>query len=64
MPYRLIVLSAAAEDTSEAYNYYEGVKPGLGDRFMKELIQRFNENSNHPHYYGFIDDKHIFGTLS
>lgn len=59
MPYRLTVLKSAAEDTTEAYNYYEGIKPGLGDRFMAELLQRFNEISKHPQYYGFIDEKHF-----
>ena len=31
----------------------------MGDRFMAELLQRLNEISEHPHYYGFIDEKHV-----
>lgn len=59
MAYRLITLKAAAEDISEAYNYYEGLQPGLGDRFMSELLKRYQEISIHPQYYGFIDDRKI-----
>ena len=59
MAYRLIILKAAADDTSEAYNYYDEIQPGLGDRFLAELLIRFNEISRHPHYYGFIDAQKI-----
>ncbi len=48
MAYRLIILKAAANDTTDAYNYYEEVQPGLGDRFLAELLVRFNEISKHP----------------
>ncbi len=54
MAYRLIVLNAAAEDASEANNYYEGINHGLSDRFMAEWMKRFNEISKHPEYYGFM----------
>ena len=59
MAYQLIILKAAAEDTSDAYNYYEEIQVGLGDRFLAELLLRFNEISKHPHYYGFIDEQKI-----
>ena len=29
MAYRLIILKVAADDTTEAYNYYEEIQPGL-----------------------------------
>jgi hypothetical protein len=48
MAYRLIILKAAADDTTEACNYYEDIQPGLGDRFLAELLVRFNEISRHP----------------
>ena len=59
MAYQLIILKAAADDTTEAYNYYENIQPGLGDRFLAELLVRFNEISRHPQYYGFIDEQKI-----
>jgi hypothetical protein len=59
MEYRLIILKSAADDTTEAYNYYETIQQGLGERFLAELLVRLNEISKHPQYYGFIDDQHI-----
>ena len=57
MKYGLIILKAAAEDTAEAFDYYEAAQTGLGDRFLAELLERFNEIINHPKYYGFIDEQ-------
>ena len=48
MEYRLIILKTAAEDTAEAYSYYEELQPGLGDRFLAEVLERYNEISKHP----------------
>lgn len=63
MVYRLITLKAAADDAKEAYNYYEEIQSGLGDRFLAELLVRFNEISKHPHYYGFIDEQKIIRDI-
>jgi hypothetical protein len=59
MAYKVITLKAAAEDISDAYNYYENARIGLGDRFMSELLKRFSEISAHPQYYGYIDSQNI-----
>lgn len=59
MLYQLIILKTAAEDTEEAFNHYEKIRPGLGDRFLAEVLKRFEEISKHPQYYGFIDEQHI-----
>ncbi|MFM6926053.1 MAG: type II toxin-antitoxin system RelE/ParE family toxin [Ferruginibacter sp.] len=58
MAYTLVILKAAADDTKEAYDYYEEIQTGLGDRFLAEVLVRFNEISHHPQYYGFIDAQH------
>ena len=55
MSYQLVVREEAHLDTVEAYNYYEEKTPGLGERFLDELIQRYAEITEHPEYYGFID---------
>jgi|ERR1035437_3941516 hypothetical protein len=59
MAYRLIILQAAAKDTLEGYNYYEQLQQGLGDRFLSEVLERYNDISKHPQYYGFVDEHHI-----
>ncbi|MBK9531234.1 MAG: type II toxin-antitoxin system RelE/ParE family toxin [Chitinophagaceae bacterium] len=63
MAYRLVILKAAAEDTKDAYDYYEKIQPGLGDRFLSEVLIRFNEISKHPQYYGFIDSQNIIRDI-
>ncbi len=30
-----------------------------GERFLQELIQRYNQIIEHPEYFGFIDEKKI-----
>jgi mRNA-degrading endonuclease RelE of RelBE toxin-antitoxin system len=59
MAYCIIILKTAAEDASEAFDYYERLQPGLGDRFLAEVLERFNEISKHPNYYGFIDEQKL-----
>jgi hypothetical protein len=59
MPYQLIIREEAHLDANEAYNYYEEKSTGLGERFLQELIQRYNEITAHPEYYGFIDEQKI-----
>ena len=59
MSYKLIILKKAAEDTVEAYQYYENLQPGLGDRFLEEVLKRYNDVSKHPHYYDFIDSQNV-----
>lgn len=59
MSYQLVIREEAHLDTVEAYNYYEEKSPGLGERFLDELIQRYTEISQHPEYYGFVDEQKI-----
>jgi ParE toxin of type II toxin-antitoxin system, parDE len=53
MAYRLIIRKAAAE----AFDYYESRQPGLGNRFLAAVPGRYNDISENPRYYGFIDEK-------
>ena len=59
MPYQLVIWEEAHTDASEAYAYYEGKSPGLGERFLQELATRYNEIIEHPEHYGFIDEQKI-----
>jgi hypothetical protein len=59
MPYQLIIRQEAHHDANEAYTYYEEKSPGLGELFLQELTQRYNEIREHPEFYGFIDEQKI-----
>lgn len=63
MAYQLVILKAVAEDTADAYEYYEKIQQGLGDRFLAEVLERYNEIAKHPHYYGFIHSQNIIRDI-
>lgn len=54
MSFTVIVKQEAHQDTIDAYNYYEEKQPGLGERFLEALIQRYQELAEHPTYYSCI----------
>ncbi len=57
MPYQLIIREEAYLEIIEAYNYYQSKSPGLGERFISELLKRYEEIANHPEHYSFIDEE-------
>ena len=59
MPYQLIIREEAHLETLEAYHYYQSKSPGLGERFISELLKRYEEIANHPEHYSFIDERKI-----
>ncbi len=59
MPYTIIIREEAHLEAAEAYSYYEKKSPGLGERFLQELLNRYREIAEHPEHYGFIDEKKI-----
>lgn len=54
MAYNLIVKEDADQDIAVAYLYYEERLEGLGDRFLRELQNRYNQLKENPKHYGFI----------
>ena len=56
MAFTVIVKEEAHNDTIEAYNYYEEKQPWLGERFLDSLQQRYQELSEHPGFYSFINE--------
>lgn len=62
MLYLLIIKEEAHVDIGNAYKYYEGKQIGLGEKFLQALVKRFNDLSQHPTHYSFIEEnaKRIF----
>ena len=48
MTYDIIIKQEALADTQEAYNYYEQIKEGLGDRFLDKLEASYQSLSSYP----------------
>ena len=59
MPYTLIITAAAHKDTTEAYIHYEKQQKGLGERFLTSLSIRYNDLSDHPTHYSFIEEDNL-----
>ena len=63
MAYTLLIRDAAVADAKDAYWYYESKQPGLGERFLEELLQRYFDISRHPEYFTFIDEQKIIRDI-
>lgn len=48
MMYTLSVKPGAEDDIDTAYNRYEDQKVGLGDEFLKELVEYYKKLENNP----------------
>lgn len=52
MSYRIYFHPFAKEDYSDAYEWYENIKEGLGDRFSKAVRSKLKEIILQPKAYG------------
>ena len=59
MAYKILVSQFAHLDTSEAYEWYELQRAGLGEEFLTELELPYQKIANYPEYFGFIDERKI-----
>ena len=64
MKYKLIITKKALLDASDAYYYYEGIRHGLGDRFIESLENRYAALSEHPDYYSYSDKNKIIRDVA
>lgn len=51
MSYKLKIKEEAFGDLSDAYQFYEGERPGLGEDFLSVLESMFLKIQEHPHRY-------------
>lgn len=54
MAYKLIVKEEAIADAVEAFQYYEPQSPGLGERFLRNLVECYHLISSNPTHYGYV----------
>ena len=59
MAYNIVIKQPALDDTREAYDYYENLSVGLGNRFLENAEAAYKSLSLYPSNSGFIDDKKI-----
>lgn len=59
MSFTVIVKQEAHQDIIEAFNYYKEKSPGLGERFLQSLQQRYNDLSENPNFYSYIEEDNL-----
>ena len=52
MEFKIEILLKAYDDVSDAFNYYQSKKEGLGDKFYLDFNNQIIKLSNNPFYYG------------
>lgn len=63
MTYRVVLTSNAKNQIAKSYDYYEEMRLGLGEEFLQELEKRYDDLTNHPEYYSFIDNRKIIRNI-
>lgn len=59
MAYKIVITEQAKEDTQTAYDYYETQQQNLGEEFLQEIVNRYDDLTGHPQHYGYIDNRGI-----
>ena len=64
MKYNLVITKRAMIDEMETYHYYEDIRPGLGDRFIESVENRYAALLEHPDYYSYSDSNKIIRDVA
>jgi hypothetical protein len=54
MAYTLLISAEAQQEETDAYNYYEGIRPGLGDDLLIVLEKSYNKIRENPFYFSYV----------
>ncbi len=54
MSYKLILTADAQNEETDAYNYYEDIRIGLGDDLLSALSKYYNKIIKNPFSFSFI----------
>ena len=59
MSYSLLLAYEAQYEETDAFNYYEEIRRGLGDDLIMELEKCYTKISENPFYYSFLENSNI-----
>ena len=51
MEFKIEILLKAYDDISDAFNYYQTIRDGLGDKFYLDFNNQITKLSINPYYY-------------
>lgn len=63
MSYILNLSKEAHQEETNAYNYYEGIEPGLGDRFLVELKKGYLKIADNPAHYSYLQTSKVIRSF-
>ncbi len=64
MSYALILSYEAQMEETEAYNYYEDIRAGLGEELLSELEICYSKISQNPSAYSYIENSPILRDVA
>ena len=64
MSFKIIVALTAREDTLQALNYYEDIRPGLGDDFLEDLEERYTAICKNPFAFSYTDNRRVLRDVA
>lgn len=59
MKYHLILTADAQQEETDAYNYYENIRSGLGESLLIELEKSYNKIIENPLFYSYVQSSKI-----
>ncbi len=59
MKYKLLVKAEAIQDMTEAFDWYESEKTGLGLEFLNEVEEYYNRITQSPQRYTVYRNQHV-----
>lgn len=59
MKFEINITLAAREETLQTFDYYENIRIGLGDDFLRDLEERYTAICENPYAFSYTDEKNI-----
>jgi hypothetical protein len=63
MNYSLTLTADAQLEETEAYNYYEDIRKGLGEELLAEFKKSYIKIIDNPFYYGYLHTSKILRDI-
>jgi len=63
MKYNLILTFDAQLEEMDAYNYYENIRPGLGEDLLTEFKKSYDKIAENPFYYSYLQSSKILRVI-
>jgi toxin ParE1/3/4 len=63
MSYNVLLSHEALGDEKQGYFYYALIEGQLAEKFLSALERSYAQLTDHPEYYGFVDERKIIRRI-